>query len=90
MKKKKKKKPQKVSKAPAVRDTQVAARGTAFGLPIPTTAQHQKAVKEMAPYLEEFQRAADEQTRKDFGPGIVGKVTRIIVPGALRKKLAEE
>jgi hypothetical protein len=40
---------------------------TLFGLPIPTRAQHEAAMKAMKPFLDIFQAAVDAQTEADLG-----------------------
>lgn len=62
--------------------------GTAFALPVPSAAQHERAVKAMEPYLKAFQKAADDQVREDFGivPEASAKVTPAKVLRAVTKR----
>lgn len=54
-----------------------AKRVTLSGLPKSTDTGRKFAEDAMAPHLEEFQTAADEQTQKDLG----------IKPGTIRRRV---
>lgn len=49
------------------RKTKRKARRVTSLKPVPPKSARQKAADAMQPYLDEFQQAADEQTRSDFG-----------------------
>lgn len=52
---------------PKPRSTRVVTRKPIDELEAPDPEAHQRALDAMEPYLEEFQKAADEQTLKDLG-----------------------